>query len=155
MAIEAMQTSEAVVSLTKVVSAKPKQVFTAWTEAKQIEQWFGPPGYTVTAVKMDARVDGEYELRMQSPDASDPIRSIVGRFTKVSAPTRLAFTWAWVDESGDAPDDGESLVTVEFHPHPDGTEVRLIHERLESEESRAAHEGGWAGSLEKLAGYFA
>ncbi|MDH3439967.1 MAG: SRPBCC domain-containing protein, partial [Gammaproteobacteria bacterium] len=79
----------------------------------------------------------------------------VGRFTEVSAPDRLAFTWAWVDKSGNAPDDQESVVTIEFHRHRDGTDVRLTHERLGSKEARAAHEAGWTASFEKLVGHFA
>lgn len=155
MSIEAKVMSNEVVSLTRVVSASPERVFAAWTDGKQMEQWFGPPGYTVTAVRFDARVDGKYELRMQPPEDSGPTRSIVGRFREVKSPSRLVFTWGWVDDTGNAPDDGESLVTVELRPHGDDTELRLMHERLGTEEARAAHRAGWTGSLEKLAGHLA
>lgn len=151
---EAQHATQSVVTLSRVVDAQPDRVFAAWTEAGQLEKWFGPPGYEVRVRKLDVRVGGEFEFVMQPPEAEDPARSIVGTFKEIAEPRHLVFTWAWVDENGSAPDAGESLVTVEFRTVVEGTKVCITHERLASEESRAGHHAGWSGSLDKLAAYF-
>jgi hypothetical protein len=43
-----------------------------------------------------------------------------------------------------------SRVTVRFEPCEDGTEVIVVHERIDTEETRADHEKGWNGCLENL-----
>lgn len=142
------------VCVSKVVNAPPERVFAAWTDARHVNNWFGPPGYSAIAKKLDARSGGEYEIAMHPPASegseSAVNRSIVGRYREVDPPRRLVFTWAWVDASGLPPDDGESLVTVEFLKVADGTEVRITHEQLSAAESREGHLAGWTGSLERL-----
>lgn len=151
----AIMKSDGVVSLSRVITATPEQVFAAWTEARQLEQWFGPRGYTIEVSKLDVRAGGNYEFRMQGPDDDIARRTIVGSFKEVSAPTTLVFTWTWIGASGERPDSGESLVTIELLRVADGTDIRITHEKLGSEEARMGHEAGWSGSLVRLVELFA
>ena len=43
---------------------------------------------------------------------------------------------------------------MRFEPREGGTEVVVVHERIDTEETRANHEKGWNGCLEKLAALF-
>ena len=43
-----------------------------------------------------------------------------------------------------------SVVTIEFEDRDGGTDVRLAHEQLPSEQSRDNHTDGWTSLLEKL-----
>jgi hypothetical protein len=45
--------------------------------------------------------------------------------------------------------------TVRFEPRAGATEVIVVHERIDSEETRADHEKGWKGCLENLELLFA
>jgi len=45
-------------------------------------------------------------------------------------------------------------VTVELDDADGGTELRLVHEQLPNEESRAGHSAGWNSALDKLEKFF-
>src|SRR4029078_10364547 len=70
---------------------------------------------------------------------------IKGTFARVRPPEELAYTWT-IGSAG-AP---ETLVTVEFLRHANGTEVVLTHERFVSDASRDMHAQGWAACLDEL-----
>jgi len=58
---------------------------------------------------------------------------------------RLVFTWQW--EGSDL----ETLVTLEFKGlSAGGTELTLIHEGFDSEDTRNKHGQGWDGCLANL-----
>ena len=59
-------------------------------------------------------------------------------------------SWRWT--SGGEPGERESVSRVELHLRPIelGTELTLVHAALRDEVSRAGHEGGWRGALDKL-----
>jgi uncharacterized protein YndB with AHSA1/START domain len=71
-----------------------------------------------------------------------------GAFTVVvPPPTRLVYTWSWTGTS----DDGiETVVTVEFRPAGERTELVLTHEGFPDQVRCDRHEGGWTGCLGHL-----
>jgi uncharacterized protein YndB with AHSA1/START domain len=57
---------------------------------------------------------------------------------------------------GDPEEAGEeSRVEIDLRPIDTGTELTLTHSRLRTKASRASHEQGWNGALDKLARHFA
>lgn len=138
------------VRIQRTFNAKPDQVFAAWTDAGQLAQWFGPPGYTVRVPCLEPRADGRFQFEMAPPDDS-PSRFIVGKYLESKPGERLVFTWAWQDELDDDATRGpDSVVTVELIARKETTELILTHERLADEEAAAAHRRGWEGSLHCL-----
>jgi uncharacterized protein YndB with AHSA1/START domain len=123
-----------------------ERLFTAWTQAGEISQWFGPEGVRVLEARMDARPGGKFLI--SATGAAGEIWTAIGEYREVTPPSRLVFTWAWAD----IPEwqGVDSVVTVEFSEKPGGTEVHFTHERFPSADSRGRHEIGWTGSLEKL-----
>ncbi len=85
---------------------------------------------------------GRYRAGMRAPDGTE--MAVVGEYTEIAAPERLAFTWAWNPPMG-GPE--ETLVTVEFRDLGDMTEVVLTHERFLSVESRDQHQHGWTSTF--------
>jgi len=59
--------------------------------------------------------------------------------------------WCTPGGGREKPEEGETLVTVEFLDRGGRTDVVLIHERFPNEAVRDRHESGWAGCLAKLA----
>jgi uncharacterized protein YndB with AHSA1/START domain len=57
-----------------------------------------------------------------------------------------------LDQAGGA--GGESRVEIDLRPIDTGTERTVTHSRLLTEASRASHEQGWNGALDKLARHF-
>lgn len=99
---------------------------------------------TVAVAEIDLTVGGRYRIEMQGPDGARHI--VGGTYREIDPPRRLVYTWSWEDQ----PDVTDTLVTVEFNDRGSATEIVLRHERLPSEDSRARHEHGWTGCLDKL-----
>lgn len=135
-----------VVQLRRVFRAPRAKVFRAWTEPRAVERWFGPHGWSTRVVRLDVRVDGEYEFAMTPPTSGAPHRLLGGRFREIVPDRRLVFTWTWKDD--DQPQ--ESRVTIDFNDAEGGTEIVLQHERLATAEAREGHTGGWTESLDRL-----
>jgi len=133
------------------LKAPPAKVFAAWTDAEKIKRWMGPGGFTVPQAESDARVGGRYRIVMLSP--AGETHAVGGVYREVVANEKLVFTWAWDAAPGDEPH--QSLVSVVFKPDNGGTLLTLTHVELFDEESRAGHETGWIGTLDKLESFVA
>ncbi|WP_413292387.1 SRPBCC family protein [Bdellovibrio sp. HCB185ZH] len=48
-----------------------KLVWDAWTDPKQVAQWWGPRGFTITTHSKDLRVGGHWSYTMHGPDGTD------------------------------------------------------------------------------------
>jgi len=46
--------------LSRVIAAPRERVFQAWTDPKQIAQWFGPDGFKVESLECDIRIGGRW-----------------------------------------------------------------------------------------------
>lgn len=60
---------------------------------------------------------------------------------------RLVYTWGWEQPH---PMKAETVVTVEFEPVEDGTEIRLTHTGFPIGDDREGHEQGWTMCLDRL-----
>ncbi|MEO7095405.1 MAG: SRPBCC family protein, partial [Polyangiales bacterium] len=98
--------------------------------------------------EVDLRVGGAYRIGNLLPDGK--VLWIAGEFEVVEPPHRLVYSWR-IDQETTA----GSRVTVRFEPRGTGTEVIVVHERIDSEATRADHEKGWLGCLDGLAAMFA
>lgn len=57
--------------LTRVYDAPVKAVWDAWTDTKQVAQWWGPRGFTLTTHSKDLRPGGSWVYTMHGPDGVD------------------------------------------------------------------------------------
>ena len=138
--------AQTTLQLTRTFAAPREKVFRAWTVPEELKKWWGPPGFATPSAEIDLRAGGKYRLGMQKlPDG--PVFYLAGIYREVRAPERLVYTWRWEAE----PEDGETVVTVEFHDRGGSTEVVLTHELFPNEKARGEHERGWSSSFDKLA----
>lgn len=128
----------------RVIRADRQTVFDAWTRPEQVKRWWGPPPYSCPVAEIDLRVGGAFRLANLGPEGETIW--ISGTFSRVEAPSALSYSW----QLSTLPPE-PSQVHVEFVEHPEGTEVRVHHERFASVEVRDQHAEGWAGCLGKLA----
>lgn len=63
----------------RVFDAPRELVWKAWTDAKHLEQWWGPDGFTITTSKFDFRPGGEWVFVMHGPDGRDYKNHLVYR----------------------------------------------------------------------------
>ena len=130
--------------LTRVIKAPRARVFDAWTRPEMIRTWFGADGRMPAEITADAQVGGAYSIAMESCEGKGASKA-TGRYTKVNPYDLLQFTWegSWVPGE-------ESLVTIHLRDVDGGTEIKLIHDRFLSKESRDGHNQGWMGILDHL-----
>jgi len=95
---------------------------------------------SVTVRSLDARVGGSFRFDIEDGG------SIFGTYLHIVPPEKLVFTW-----SGEAIQDRETIVTLDFLDQGAATEVVLTHERLSTEAMRALFESGWPSLLDALA----
>ncbi len=131
--------------ISHVYDATPEELFEAFTNPEVLKNWYAPEGLSIPEVTADAKVGGKHRVVMQAPDGKQHIAN--GVYREVIPGKKLVYTWKW--EAGDMSSD-DTLITVEFKPKGDKTEVLMIHEGLPSEKEVQMHTQGWASCLMKL-----
>lgn len=126
----------------RVLQAVPGEVFDAWTTPSRMAAWMSPVG--AAEAEVDLRVGGSFRVVMVEARIEH-----TGEYLEIDPPRRLVFTWVSPFAGGES-----SVVTVELHPHEDGTRVVLTHERL-PENVVDGHRDGWGTMIERLAGILA
>jgi uncharacterized protein YndB with AHSA1/START domain len=89
--------------------ASPERVWQLWSDPRQLERWWGPPGYPATFTKHDLAPGSRVEYHMTTPEGDQP-RGFWD-ILKADAPHRLLV------RDGFARDDGtpnEEMPTGEF-----------------------------------------
>jgi uncharacterized protein YndB with AHSA1/START domain len=75
--------------ISRVFDAPRELVWSAWTDAKHIVNWWGPRGFTTTIHEMEVRPGGVWKQTMHGPDGTDyPGES---RFIEVKKPERIVY----------------------------------------------------------------
>jgi uncharacterized protein YndB with AHSA1/START domain len=139
-------------TLVRRIRARPSVVFDALTTPDGIAQWWGPDAGPVLLAETDVRVGGRFRVRFRMLDGTE--HESTGEYLEVVESTRLVMSWQWT--SGGEPDEaGESSrIEIDLKRIDIGTEMTLTHARLRTQASRASHEQGWAGALDKLVRHF-
>jgi len=136
-------------TLVRRIKARPSILFDALTTPEELSTWWGPDAGPVLFAEADARVGGRFRVRFRMLDGSE--HECAGEYLEVAPPRRLAMSWEWVDGGGPHETGRVSRLEFDLRPVGDETELTLTHAQLADESSRAAHEQGWAGSIDKLA----
>ena len=140
-------------SFRRVIPAPRSRVWAAWTEAAHFAQWFGPHGTVVDPCELEARVGGRLFFRHRHTDY--PEVWVRGEFTEVVPQERLAFVVGFSDPEGnERPRENfadRSLILVMLRDHDAGTELRIRHTGLSSDQGESE---GWRQSLERLQSLF-
>lgn len=155
--------------LSRRIAAPRELVFAAFTDAKQLAQWWGPKIMTNPVCESDPRQGGVWNVTMRAPDGTDyPIKGV---FEEVSPPSRLVMRIDLADhpaawhamiskfrsEHGAAPDAPEGPLTliVTFEER-DGSTWLTVIDRFSTASERDAHRDlgaieGWSESMDRLA----
>jgi len=149
------ESAERVLVIERIFDAPPNLVFKAWTDPKQVAQWWGPKGFTNPVCEMDARPGGAIRIVMRAPDGAE--HPITGVFREVVEPQRLVFTSVAVDAADNPIIDG--LTTVTFAEHGGKTKLTL-HRSVVALNGVAVSmlegmQSGWTQSLDRLAEHLA
>jgi uncharacterized protein YndB with AHSA1/START domain len=59
------------IRITRIYDAPVHLVWDAWTDPRQVAQWWGPRGFTLTTHSKDLRPGGHWHYTMHGPDGTD------------------------------------------------------------------------------------
>ena len=130
----------------RFINAPPARVYKAWTDPAELQRWFGPEDVRTIKIDADVRVGGKYRWDLLKQDGEE--WACLGEYRELVPGKKIVFTWKWDDD--ESWENHNSIVTVEFSARDGGTEVKLTHEKLPSEESRDRHNQGWNSVLDRL-----
>ena len=138
-------------TLVRRIMARPEIVFDALTDPLAIARWWGPDAGPVLFAETQVQVGGRFRVRFRMLNGSEHEAS--GEYLEIARPRRIVMSWRWA--AGGAPDEvgQESRIEFDLRPIDDGTELTFTHALLKTEASRASHEVGWKGALDKLEPY--
>jgi uncharacterized protein YndB with AHSA1/START domain len=124
------------------IAAPPSELFDDWLDPAKMVAWMRPGDTKRSKIKIDPRVGGKLEVLMQTGQGEVPH---TGAYKVIDRPRHLTFTW-----NSPAAGNRDSLVTIDFKPVGNGTEVVLTHDNLPSEEEVEAHTKGWTRILKLM-----
>ena len=132
--------------ITRVIKAPRDRVYKAWTDPAQLKEWFGPENVQTRSLVAEARVGGRFRWELTNSEGEE--MTVHGEYRELELNRKIVFSWQWEDD--ESWEHHDSVVTVELDDIDGGTQLRLIHEKLPSEESRDGHSRGWNSALDKL-----
>ena len=131
-------------------AASPARVFQAWTDPNIVMQWFGRVPNSLHSASIDLRQGGAWQF-LESHDAEKSV-GFEGEYLAIQPNARLVFTWSQVitHAKGERTSTPYSQVEIIFKPKGQGTEVRLVHSAIHSEDTRRGFAGGWESAFSTL-----
>lgn len=110
-------------TLTAEVAAPVERLWDAFTDPRQLERFWGPPGYPATFTAFDLVVGGRAQYRMTSPRCER--YHGVWEFLEIDRPGTLTVLDSFADENGDVLAElPTSRMVMAFEPTPDGSRLR-------------------------------
>ena len=146
----AKTTDKTSLEIKRFIKAPRDRVYRAWTDPAQLKEWWGPEGVQTRNFTADARVSGKYRWDLLNQEGEE--MSVFGEYRELVPGKKIVFTWKWDDDENW--EEHNSVVTVELTDLDGGTELRLIHEKLPSADSRDRHNEGWNSVIDRLEKFF-
>jgi uncharacterized protein YndB with AHSA1/START domain len=149
-------------------AAPPELVFEVWTKAEHFARWFGPDNVEVLRCEIDARPGGVIRFQHRFPQG--PLVMFRGVFDEVVAPSRLSFTFTFVDANDrptinammpEWPVGAHIVMTVELAATARGTRMTVAQRVAEPEHAdspamrrhRKLAAIGWSQTAARLVAY--
>ena len=120
-------------------------VYQAWIDPEGMREWMCPGDVVSAEAVMDVRVGGSFRIIMKS---KNQVHEHTGIYQIVEPSAKLAFTWSPIESPGEI-----TLVTVEFIPHGDESELVITHERFTNPDLAQRYETGWGTIAKNFAAY--
>ena len=139
--------SEREIVISRVFDAPRDVVWDAWTDPKQVVQWWGPQGFTTTIHEMDVRPGGAWRHTMHGPDGADyPGKSV---FSEVVKPERIVLTHSGGKEGGRVVN-FKSTWTFEAEGDQTRVTIRMVFDSAEARGFVAKEHGAIEGGKQTL-----
>lgn len=145
--------------IVREIAAPRELVFRAWTDPKQLTEWFAPNGCMIEYRKLDVRTGGAFHSCIHTPDGKECW--CAGVYREVVPPERIVMTMAIADAEGNVIDavaagmdpewPQETVVTITFEECAGGTKITLHQTVSEALAKRTGAHPSWLQMLDRLA----
>jgi uncharacterized protein YndB with AHSA1/START domain len=146
----------ATVRLNRTIAAPPERVYRAWLDPDVLRRWFAAGDKSVTRAEVDERPGGRFSIWQADATAADA-GGFDAEILELVPNERLVFDWRFVGPQRETAPGLDSRLTVTLRVVPEGTQLTLVHERLEPLREAMPHvaervSAGWESALDNLAG---
>lgn len=132
-------------------AAAPERVWQTWEDPRQLERWWGPPGYPATFTRHELRPGGESRYYMTAPDGTKPAGW--WQTVETDAPNRLVFKDGFSGDDGEPVDPQDYATgTVTLEPTDSGTRVTIVSQFLTAEQLATMSEMGMEEGMKQALG---
>jgi len=140
-------------TITRIINAPRELVFKVWTDAKHVQQWFAPKGFTVPVCQWDAKKDHALYIDMKGPDGV--IYPMGGKFLEITEPSKIVFSSGALDPNKKPLFDIVTTITLSAEGNKTKLTMNAVvsNARPEAAPHLAGMEIGWNQTLDKLTDY--
>jgi uncharacterized protein YndB with AHSA1/START domain len=90
------------ITLERTVDAPLEKVWKAWTDPKELKQWWGPNDVTIPEVTVDLKVGGKFYIVMEAGEAMGTYKGTLwpmeAEFTEIIPNSKIAYSAkAWTE----------------------------------------------------------
>jgi uncharacterized protein YndB with AHSA1/START domain len=118
------------IEITRTFDAPPARVYRAWLDPEVLKQWFAPRDWSVTRAEVDERPGGRFGIFQADTDGTE-LGGMEAEIVELVPNERLVFDWSFVGPGRETAPETATRLTVTLRASGDGTELTLLHERLE------------------------
>jgi uncharacterized protein YndB with AHSA1/START domain len=150
----AMSTETTAVRVTRTIAAPPERVYRAWLDPELLKQWLAPRDRTAPRVEVEERPGGRFSVWHSEANGEDA-GGMESEILELVPSERIVLGHYFVGPDRRTDPAMESRVTVSLREVDGGTELTVLHERLEGLRDRMPHvadqvTAGWNSVLDKL-----
>lgn len=130
-----------------IFPCSPDEAFNAWTDEAEIMQWFGAEANSVKRAEIELKIGGQWRFIFE--ETAEKTVSLEGEYLEISPGSCLVFSWRHVISTSDGAitKTAASKVSIRFNEAPNGTQITLNHENIQSEDGRLGVGKGWQGTF--------
>ena len=146
------------IKIVRRFSGSRERLWSMWTQARHLQRWWGPKGWTTPLCQVDFRPGGAWFYCMQDPDGNRYCGKMI--YAEIDAPRRFTGADVFTDEDGNAAEAmPQAQTSYEFAEDGDGTILTNIS-RYDTPEQRdkvieMGVEAGVKETLDRLDAYLA
>lgn len=132
------------VEVAKDFDANVNALYNAWTNPEELKQWWKPMGNSLKEVINDVKEGGTARYIFNRDTLV-----ISGQYQEVKENEKLVYTWNW-ELPNDAVRNAEYKLTINFKSIDNGSEIKVLQENFQDEETMLPHQQGWEKGLDDL-----
>jgi uncharacterized protein YndB with AHSA1/START domain len=153
-----LSTTKDAASLTLTIVAEyetePARLWQLWEDPRQLERWWGPPGFPATFTRHEFVVGGESRYYMTGPGGENPHGW--WRIDAIDKPHRLEFANGLAGQDGEPEPGVEPMAgLVTFDPTATGTKMTVVTQFVDAAQMATLLDMGMAEGMTQAIGQIA